>query len=377
VGWSVEEIKLNYSSLSILIVSPRYPPYIGGQERQVQDLAVELAAQGHSVSIVTERLERFKNEHSVTNRVEVSRLGTRGSRLTAALKFLKFFLTNLTRYDVVICRTFSVGSFLMAVIPRNRLKAHAVRILMMDSESETEVLSHGLLGRFLVDVFASFDYLTAPSRPTFANLHDLGFPEDLVRLIPNGVSFSNVVKQVEVNRTPRNFLYIGSMARTKGIHDLYQSFINLQHTIPDATLTFIGDGPDKAALFAQMVLEKVNGVFFESSVIFSEVAEVVSKYDCIVIPSHSEGFGLIAYEAATLPVHMICSNVADFNHLLQGRSEFFEPGDNLGLEKRLRKIALLEPPVAYKIPDSVLGLTFRNLLLRLEILWSHPNKHRK
>jgi hypothetical protein len=100
----------------------------------------------------------------------------------------------------------------------------------------------------------------------------------------------------------------------------------------------------------------------------------VTTYDCIVIPSHSEGFGLIAYEAATMPVHMICSNVGDFSNMLKGRSEFFEPGDTLGLEKCLLKIALLEPPVTHSISDSVLSLTFRNLSLRLETLWSESQK---
>ncbi len=54
--------------MRILMLAQFYPPFIGGEERFVHDLSVELAARGHSVAVVTlwhEGLEKFELDQGV------------------------------------------------------------------------------------------------------------------------------------------------------------------------------------------------------------------------------------------------------------------------------------------------------------------------
>lgn len=54
--------------MRILMLAQNYPPILGGEERAVQDLSVQLAARGHDVAVVTlwhEGLEKYELDHNV------------------------------------------------------------------------------------------------------------------------------------------------------------------------------------------------------------------------------------------------------------------------------------------------------------------------
>lgn len=67
--------------MRILMLAQFYPPIIGGEERHVTDLCIELAARGHDVSVVTFWLKGFP-EVEVNKGVRIHRVRTSMQRMS-------------------------------------------------------------------------------------------------------------------------------------------------------------------------------------------------------------------------------------------------------------------------------------------------------
>lgn len=93
-----------------------------------------------------------------------------------------------------------------------------------------------------------------------------------------------------------NFLFVGRIARDKGIFDLISAFVGIYDKHPNARLWIAG--PDEEALRAQIECEFPNllGVNWLGSTTTPEI--YMAKADVLVLPSYREGFGTVIIEAA-------------------------------------------------------------------------------
>lgn len=93
-----------------------------------------------------------------------------------------------------------------------------------------------------------------------------------------------------------NFLFVGRIARDKGVYDLIEAFIGISQENPQARLWIVG--PDEEGLRAQIEYKfpKLNGVHWMGSSTTPEV--FMAKADVLVLPSYREGFGSVIIEAA-------------------------------------------------------------------------------
>lgn len=94
------------------------------------------------------------------------------------------------------------------------------------------------------------------------------------------------------------FLYVGRLSEEKGLDTLLEAFAGLHKTMPSATLRLVGTGP-MAGTLRQMAAE----LGLEAAVcqVGSLQDEGLSKEyyraACMVLPSHSEPWGLVVNEA--------------------------------------------------------------------------------
>lgn len=99
------------------------------------------------------------------------------------------------------------------------------------------------------------------------------------------------------------FLFVGRLARDKGIFDLLSAFGKIAEDAPNIELWMVG--PDEEALSPQ--LKKI-GESIAASIRWIGATEVPEKYmmaaDVLVLPSYREGFGSVLIEAGScgLPV---------------------------------------------------------------------------
>jgi glycosyltransferase involved in cell wall biosynthesis len=119
-------------------------------------------------------------------------------------------------------------------------------------------------------------------------------------------TFSRRIAQFHVNF--RRFVYVGRFSPEKNLPRLLDAFDIVRGQI-GAELVLVGYGPEE-----QMLRQKTEVLGLEESVIFAgsktqdEVSVILAEADCLVLPSLSEAWGLVANEAICTGVPIIVSD---------------------------------------------------------------------
>lgn len=107
----------------------------------------------------------------------------------------------------------------------------------------------------------------------------------------------------------KSILFVGRLAKEKGVDLLLRAFQRLQSTEREARLTIVGSGPLKGELM-QLAEELgiAKGVSFLEGIGFDELWEKYLESACFVLPSVSEPWGLVANEALSFGCPIIVSD---------------------------------------------------------------------
>ncbi|TDB64672.1 glycosyltransferase family 4 protein [Arundinibacter roseus] len=133
------------------------------------------------------------------------------------------------------------------------------------------------------------------------------------------------------------FVFVGRLAPEKNLLILlkaYQTFLNqIGNTVPWGLL-FVGDGPDRKPMEDFAKANSLSKVKFTGAVGWQEVPEWLAKADVLILPSHSEPWGLVVNEAMIcgMPV-LVSKNCGCAEDLVQhGQNGFlFDPADQQAL----------------------------------------------
>lgn len=139
----------------------------------------------------------------------------------------------------------------------------------------------------------------------------------------------------------KRIVFIGRLSPEKGIELLIKSFAAIASIQPELTLELIGDGP----LYSKLrVMTDVAGirdrVIFSGYVPWDKVFLQLSKSCMMVLPSYSEGLGLVLLEAMSQSVPVIASRVGGIPEIVEDGQNglLFEAGDEQGLTKCLQRM---------------------------------------
>jgi glycosyltransferase involved in cell wall biosynthesis len=105
-------------------------------------------------------------------------------------------------------------------------------------------------------------------------------------------------------------LWAGRMIGLKRVDTLIRAFSKLQNEFNNATLTLVGDGPERKSLekMASKVLNQ-GSYIFSPSVPAQQVLELMKQHHIYVLPSNgSEGWGAVVNEAMSVGCTVIASN---------------------------------------------------------------------
>jgi glycosyltransferase involved in cell wall biosynthesis len=133
-------------------------------------------------------------------------------------------------------------------------------------------------------------------------------PDRRVVALPNGVDcrpFGWVPTVMSDPREPLRLVYIGRVAREKGLYEAFQA-VRLAHELGvDARLVIGGRGPEEGRLkrYAQ-ALGIAAKICFAGSVFGADKVKLLSGCDVMVLPSYAEGlpYALLEAMAAGIPV---------------------------------------------------------------------------
>jgi glycosyltransferase involved in cell wall biosynthesis len=116
------------------------------------------------------------------------------------------------------------------------------------------------------------------------------------------------VQNAESFRPPR-FVYIGRLSPEKGLHDLLNAFNLVRAKLPETKLDLIGAGPLKDELARRIdELGLQESVTLRGSLDLREIARYLLRSVALVLPSHSEPWGLVVNEALSYGCPVVVSD---------------------------------------------------------------------
>ena len=127
---------------------------------------------------------------------------------------------------------------------------------------------------------------------------------------------------------------MGRLAAAKGVPVLIDAMPQILAAHPDAYLTLIGDGPDRAKLQAQVQrLDLSDTVRFAGYQNQDEVAQALSHSAIFVLPSFAEGVPVVLMEAMAARRPVVATRIAGIPELVEDglAGRIVPPGDGAAL----------------------------------------------
>lgn len=285
------------------MLRPRF--LIGGVENHIQILARELIRRGHEVGLVTSR-------HSSTDVLRTSAISVSFAPLYPSTplhtaRSVAYLVEYIRREKIDVLH--SHHRFTTVV---GRIVSRLTGIPLVVSVHE---FKHNR--RWLASLWTG-SITVAPSQALAAHLRTFyGVPEEKIRVIPNAVDLDPGIdlERAAVLRQRLNYRadqpwvgFVGRLSPEKGCHVFVSSIPHILKQVPDARCIIAGSGPDQAALRqqAQALGIDPDSIFVGER---TEIPELMSLLDIVVIPSISENFPLVALEAMRAARPVVASAV--------------------------------------------------------------------
>lgn len=113
-------------------------------------------------------------------------------------------------------------------------------------------------------------------------------------------------------------VFVGRLAAAKGVPVLLDAFRTVRASHPEATLTLVGDGPERPAIEARIAAlglsEAVEITGFLSQ---AEVAGRLARSDVFVLPSFAEGLPVVLMEAMASGLPVVATRIAGVAELVE------------------------------------------------------------
>lgn len=359
--------------MKIALITNLYEPYArGGAEVVVKRTARELVRQGHQVVIITGQpfsgLSSLAPEREEKDGLTVYRYYPPNLFFYANdYKYpalVRFFWHGLDMFnwlsagrmarilrkeqpDLVISHNLMGLGFLIPRLIRKQGLRHmhilhdiqlAVRsgVLLKGQEESWQIksLPARLYQRITKILFGSPEVVISPSQYLLDFYTQLGyFPKSRKEVLPNPVDDRFLKVDHHEDETTR-FLYVGQIARHKGVVELCEAFATVEHN--KARLTLVGDGPDFNAVLPFENRDK--RVQTMPRIPNESLPEVLAETDVLVLPTKTyENSPTVVYEALAAAVPVLVSDIGGSAELVthQETGYVVQPADKQALKQGL------------------------------------------
>ncbi len=161
-----------------------------------------------------------------------------------------------------------------------------------------------------------------------------GFPGHRIARIYNGIELKQYHPDAEDGKIRKEWGIpqedpligtIGRMVRQKGFEFLIRAIPEVVQVVPDAKFIFVGDGPLKDQLIVKS--EQLN---VRDRIVFagfrSDIKEILSNIDLLVVPSLLEGFPIITLEAMAMAKPIVATSIDGITEqITDGETGFLVP----------------------------------------------------
>jgi glycosyltransferase involved in cell wall biosynthesis len=316
------------SRSSIAIVSPSFPPMIGGIESYVHGVGKELVKLGHEVNVYTPDSvlgRKIPNHHEQLDGINVHRIDVRID-LSYRLKFWPDLLSELKRDAPELVHVYSHDSYALLALMAAR-SGQVPFLITTYGPLET----HSSYGIVETGLFRAYDSLVAPPLfhrcnfvmiryPTIAHwLVSMHVERTKIRLEPSGIPKEALGQRDGSDFRVRHdiggplILYLGRISSQKGVQYAVESIKRVNTRFPDARLMIIG--PDYSGFVSTIKNNAAKLGVSESVLVLPPMLgeeaqlEALAACDVFVMPSSFEGFSQSVMKAMAQGRPVVVTNV--------------------------------------------------------------------
>ena len=265
---------------------------LGGAESVGFTLAAEFARRGHETLLLSNR-----RNGPLLDRPHPPNMATADLPRTSRLdpRILSFLLGHIARFrpDVIHAHNYEASvwaRFLGLSHPRVAVVVHVHSSRFVRRHGRHRIMTDRLLFRRADAVVALNDvqreFLLGP----------IGLPAGKLHLVANGIDTERFAPPKGTARRPRSAVCVASLTDVKNQDGLLRAWAIVRRSLPDAHLTLVGDGPQRAHLEAL-----TQSLGLQGAVTFAGLQEDVRpalwKAEVFALPSHSEALPLSLLEA--------------------------------------------------------------------------------
>ncbi|MGD0417552.1 MAG: glycosyltransferase family 4 protein [Terriglobales bacterium] len=228
---------------------------------------------------------------------------------------------NQVSPQVIICGGYNYAASWEALLWARR---HGVAFVLWSESNRQDARRGRPWVEFLKTYFLRHcDRFVVPGRASFEYLRSLGAPEASILTAPDAVDNSLFATQAESSRAhatefreklglPSRFiLFVGRLVPEKGIFDLLEAYAKLESDLrSEVGLVFAGDGISKEELVQQAKRISPGAICFPGFAQREDLAGLYALAETLVLPTHSDPWGLVVNEAMACGLPIVVSSVA-------------------------------------------------------------------
>lgn len=295
--------------MNILILSWRGigHPNAGGAEISTYEHAKGWVKAGHKVTLFTSSYLGCKTEE----RKDGLRIKRSGNQVFGVhLEAFKWYVSQREeKFDLVIDQFHGIPFFTPLFVKEKKLAfIHEVakEVWSLNPWPWPFNLIPKIIGSTLEHLVFKLFYKKIPfitvSQSTKKDLIEWGILSNNITVIHNGLE--KMQSKIVLSKDKHNILvFLGALAKDKGIEDALEIFAKINFQKADYTFWVIGKGDEK---YTEFLKQKCKKLFFEKKIKFwgfvdkDKKFELLEKAKLLVNPSIREGWGLVVIEAASV-----------------------------------------------------------------------------
>lgn len=357
----------NPLTLNLLFVLENYYPNVGGVETLFKTLIEQLAADGHSVTLVTTKLSKdapFKEEQG---NLTIYRYPF-SNRYFFTFFALFPILPHARKADLIHTTSYNAG---VPAFFAGKLMGKKVLITFhevwgklwfrLPYMSQFAKILHYSFEQFLLKL--PFDRFIAVSESTKKQLVKGGIKEEKITVNHNGIDYDKYQSPTPINdnKQPFTFTYCGRLGISKGIDIFLEAAGIFIKKHPNSRIRMVI--PKTPKPLYKSILAEIEKHQLKSNLILNhhlsndELVQELRQTNCVVIASYSEGFCFMAAECIAMGIPIISSDLTALKEVVSGRfikmKEHTVDGLLAALEKAKEEQWEQTPIKRFELTDTV------------------------
>jgi glycosyltransferase involved in cell wall biosynthesis len=332
--------------LRVAIVARRFWPLVGGPEKLLANLAVELAGRGCEITVLTARWQPHWPREIQIHGVPVIRLRQTADRGWGNRAYLwrlsRWLRANRHRYDLVYVSQLKHEAR-AAIRAVGRQLPVVLRAERAGPDGDCQWQCNALGRRRIAANCRHAAAVIAPSAEVQRELTAAGYPPSIVYLLPNGVPESpprtrqtqlaaramlaDANPELELPAGTPLAVYVGRLEPGCGLEMAVDAWEPIARRRPNARLWLVGDGSLRSVLRRRIEDANLSGRVALVGV-FDQVEELLAAADLLLRPTTEAGTALAVLEAMAAGLPVVASDIPVHHEWIgDGRDGLLVPPD--------------------------------------------------